>query len=183
MKGPRRRPGAARRAELLDQIVTELAGIHNGPVNTAALTAAVLRQVKLLDNACDSFFDRGSIRRTRAAARKLIQTIDSIGTQVRHAPAELRLRLGGGKRDWRPTELRALCQETIKHLDRADPIREWCAREAFQLVYWCTGALPLNGTPRAPYRVVAGALYEIETGKPDHDLRRACDAVLVMYCT
>jgi hypothetical protein len=56
----------------------------------------------------------------------------------------------------------------------ADKVKEWCVHVAFQLIHGFSKAEP-TGTAEKPFRVISTLVYEIVTGKPKSDLKRACD--------
>jgi hypothetical protein len=58
-----------------------------------------------------------------------------------------------------------------------DQAKGLCARSAFGLMQELSDG-KITGTKDSAFRVVAGLLYEAVSGKPDADLKRACDFVL-----
>lgn len=76
--------------------------------------------------------------------------------------------------------IRRVCEEAEKtgigrHW-RTDPLKDWCAREAYGLMQVCSDG-KIVGTVDAPYRTISELLYEAISGEKS-DLKRACDAVL-----
>jgi hypothetical protein len=58
-----------------------------------------------------------------------------------------------------------------------DPAKHLSAEFAHSLMRKRSGQ-KITGTEDGAFRTIAGLLYEIVTGQPDVDLKRACDAVL-----
>jgi hypothetical protein len=65
--------------------------------------------------------------------------------------------------------------------ERADPLKYWCASEAFDLMDFMS-AKPPTGYENGPFQTIAAMLYEAVTGKPPAsrgvDMKRSADLVL-----
>jgi hypothetical protein len=60
---------------------------------------------------------------------------------------------------------------------RADPLKHYCADEAFCLMEWFS-AKEATFSEGGPFQIIAEKLYEAVTGKHDVSLERACDWIL-----
>jgi hypothetical protein len=176
------------RATSLDEIVGAIANELRPWKQTerGAVDDAVREQIGLLQDVSPRFFDRNAVRKMRDDARSIIKTITKLEQQIKGAAPELRLRLKLDVPEMPEIGLALLfeelgylrkeCKNAIQAAPAKDQIKDWCALTAWSLVWTLSDSEPTS-TDNSPFRVIAGLLYQAITGKPDKDLRRACDTV------
>lgn len=69
--------------------------------------------------------------------------------------------------------------ETVTTPDpRSDPVQYPCAETADILIHELSTRWPATGTADSPLHAIASLLYEVVTGQPDQNLKRAVDAMI-----
>jgi len=154
------------------------------------ILADVETQIQRLRETVSKFFSRDSIIRTREDAREITKTIAKLQQQLSRASPELKMRFS--HRQNLPTELALLSDECKRAVasalteGRKDQVKEWCAQMAHVLTRKYSDKEPTSGSSSAPFRNIAGLLYEavrpVAASTRNHrkvpDLKRACDDVL-----
>jgi hypothetical protein len=72
-------------------------------------------------------------------------------------------------------DVRDACEAAEANQPSEDPVRQWCATTAFTLMHRFSKKEIVSGSPRSPYRALAGLLFEVVTGERGRDLKRACN--------
>jgi hypothetical protein len=187
--------------DVVAEIVAQLGRVscrRSGIPSNERLVAVTIRNMESL---VKSYYDRDVIRQTRDAAREIVSTVDKLEQQLDRAPPMLRVAnqpsehlvlLGmSAANEYVPARLRRelqclrkACEEVTTGLPRTDMVKDWCAREACQLVFSVSRTIPTN-TENSPFRAIAGLLYvgvdparvaAWRAGADPPDLRRACIA-------
>ena len=194
-------PNAIRRDEIVEAVVDNMTPWRNHESResvTAAVNQALDSLLRLVPFE-KMFFDP---RPNRKHAKKLDKAISKVEMLVMSSPGMLRgnlfdptlpLRKVGNDLD--PTAYKSLeeCFDAFfAELTRLrkvcaldyygphpnyDPAKHLSAEFAHSLMRKRSGQ-KITGTEDGAFRTIAGLLYEIVTGQPDVDLKRACDAVL-----
>jgi hypothetical protein len=157
------------------------------PSQEDGIAAAVREAIDLLRDVIPDFFSRTAIRKTRAAARAVVKTIDKLETLVEASP-ELRLRIPIKVKDLHPdshparliAELKWL-GETCKDADNAtlttgrkDQVKEWCLRVAWSLIQRFSAQKPSYGPGTAFPRITALIHEAVTHEREESDFRVLC---------
>jgi hypothetical protein len=138
--------------------------------------------VRPLRRATPEFFERRAIQKTSDDALAIAKSAEKLSALLERATLspEMQLRLepekGALLRGLRAVQ--EICEMADQNQPSTDPILLWCASVAFTLLFQFSDKMPTSGSALSPYRVVVSLLYEVLTGKPNHDLRRACGEYL-----
>jgi hypothetical protein len=175
------RDGARAPEEIVEEIVVNVrpwsqaeAAVHKGVVNQLSWLLMVRNEMLRNKKSCRRTESNQAVRKLEPALRALINVMESV-------PPDF-----FGSRQ---------CSELLRHLQilsanlerrkqlrkfipkKYDLMKMWCAISAYEIIERLSDRPP-TGTVEGPLRTVASLLYEAATGKPEVDLKRACDAKL-----
>jgi hypothetical protein len=147
--------------------------------------ASADKWISLLRSAKDHF-SRAAVRRTRRSAREILAISTKLQrTQERASPEmKMRLKMDAAANQFDFSEIRRECEAAIRGTittGRKDQIKLECARCSMLLILEHSDKLPASGSPKSPYRLIAGLLYEAATGIKESDFKRTCEIILAKY--
>jgi hypothetical protein len=158
---------ASTNEELCEAIARCLKPKHRGDFGPAILSEVKSRIERLRDVTSD-LFSREAIRRTRDDAKHLRADIIGLERRIAKASPEMRLRL----KLFQPASdvvchihplLRELaiarkeCEAAIKAAPSTDPVKEWCARIAWDLMFRFSEEKRTSSI-KSPFRLIASYL-------------------------
>jgi hypothetical protein len=156
--------------------------------SASEILLAVAEQVNSI-RVADDFYSRAAKLKTREDAGDIITIIGRLRRQFRTVSPELNLRLYLSHRPKLFHELAMIEQECKRAIEagknekgRKDEVKQWCARTAHSLIVRYSEKEPTSGSPKAPFRAIAGLLYGcVHPDRETADLKRPCDNVLKLF--